>query len=155
MSNDQNEFSWRRDFKQIDWRATGVTAILRSVCAGVVWFVVSLVAQGFHEALPMLTFPFVYLIVFTPIGLVTGWLSGLGVPYVGVVSILMAFAVVPGDPLLYALAKLKPDLVPIENPRFLNFAVILFVLRDAPASLPTKSHGAVTELSSRPHRNGA
>jgi len=135
------EFSWKRDLKFVKWGATILHNLLRAFCAGIVLAILGLVlgvggashgagggpSRGVALLVP-LVWPFVYLIGFLPLGLVSGYLSRLGVPWIGLVSLAASLYVVLGDPLVWLLHKIKPQLVLVEDPGFFQFTIIVFVI---------------------------
>jgi len=104
--------------------------ILRSVCAGIVWMIVSFffindVNSPFYiKLLYPLVFPFVLLIFYVVAQILK--LFNLG----GVGNVMCMFATVPGDPLLYVLFKLKPEIVPVKSLKIFNFVGIILVYSD-------------------------
>ena len=138
MSEQDNTFSWNRDFKHVNWQATLKYNLFRATGAGIVWCILELLSGAGMHALPMLiAFPIGYFIFLLPIGLVTGWLSGKGVPWVGLVNFLFALMLFVGDPLVFILKKAKPELVPIDKPAFFNFKLVIFIINE-PAATPVE-----------------
>lgn len=140
-------FSPIRDFKSIQWGPTLQVNLLRAAAAGVVWGVVSLLgflASVFDTrpgvewpllAMPALypiMMPFAYLIFLLPIGLVGGAVASfpniVGLVAAGVV-LMVALIVTVGDPLVWALHRARPRLVPIDRYPFVGFCLVLYVLR--------------------------
>lgn len=64
---------------------------------------------------------------FVPMALFFTWLSG-SFPTARLVSGVFGLFVAVGDPLVFALSKFKPELVPVERPAFFSPRVIEFVL---------------------------
>jgi hypothetical protein len=142
MSEQDNTFSWKRDFKNINWPATLKYNALRAAAAGIVWCIFQLMAGAGVHALPtIIAFPIGYFIFLLPIGLVTAWLSGMGVPWVGLVNFLFALMLVVGDPLVFILKKMKPEFVPVEKTGFVNFKLVIFII-DEPLQPPLETAGA-------------
>jgi hypothetical protein len=109
--------------------------ILRSVCAGFVWMIISFFLPNdgnspfYIKLLYPLVFPIV-LLMFYGIAQILK-LFNLG----GVGNIMCMLVTVPGDPLLFVLFKLKPELVPVKSLNILNFVGIILVYSDnIPAS---------------------
>lgn len=89
------------------------------------------------DVLSLIIFPFGAALSFTPYALVThtigAGLVSLGgfASFAGVIVQLVAMLIIlPGDPFVFVLHKIKPILVPVENYRFLNFVLMTFVLDD-------------------------
>jgi len=156
-----SEFSWKRDLDIVMWRATILHNLLRSLCAGIVWGTLMLVLllggadpAGAPPLGVVLFYPVVwplgYLFVFLPAGLVSGLLSRLGVPFAGFISIAFSLFIVVGDPLVWMLKRIKPQLVPVEAPRFFEFSVIVFVVdEEKERALQETVVGAVRGLQGR------
>lgn len=100
--------------------------ILRSFCAGVVWIIISLFMQDdgnpfyYKLAYPVLM-PFI-LGLFYIVSLI---LKLFKLDWVG--NILCMIAAVPGDPIVFMLHKLKPELVPVKEYKFIWFVAIISV----------------------------
>lgn len=114
------------EFSNINWKSTLWLNLLRSVSAGITWFIIRAFLQD-GEAASMLLLPVVYLVILLPLGLLAIGLSRVGVPFVSLLSLMAAIAIVVGDPLLYLVSLFKPDIVPMKNFSPINFALILFV----------------------------
>lgn len=124
------DFSFKRDFKNIDWGSTLQVNLIRAAFAGLIWFIIRLfTGDSFSSSLIMLLFPVAYLIFLLPIGLVAGWLSSIGIPFIGLITVIISIFIVVGDPPTFILHKVNPRLVPVEQYGFLNFRIIIFVLK--------------------------
>jgi len=132
-------FSFRENLKKIQWGRTLGLNLLRAFAAGVVWGIVMLFASAGSPdpnappwfAMPFFL-PFGYLF-FLPCFLIAGKLvtmvgGGIGELAVGLGTIIFGLGIAVGDPLVFALHKLKPALVPTEKFSFINFAIVVFVL---------------------------
>lgn len=112
----------------VQWGATLLLNLLRSVAAGIVWFVIRLIMQdSFGEAASMLLLPVVYFVILLPLGLLAIFLANAGVPYIGLVSLVAAVAIVVGDPILFLISLIKPNLLPVRNYSPINFKLIMLV----------------------------
>jgi len=127
-------FSITRDFKSIAWGATLWHNLLRSFCAGLVFSILGFFLGapksegiGILVALPFLL-PIGYLLVYMPIGLFCAFLSRF-IPFIGLISFACALCVLPGDPIVWFISLIFPSAVPLEKPGFLNFALIMWVLK--------------------------
>ncbi|BBO83093.1 hypothetical protein DSCO28_36590 [Desulfosarcina ovata subsp. sediminis] len=127
-----NDFYFKRDFKRIKWKETLWLNFIRAFFAGIVYVIICIFAgegNTFADAFKIiLIFPFSYLFVILPMGLFMNFLSGIGVPFVGLVGIIFSLIVVLGDPIVFAIHKLKPTLVPVKKFRIINFRLIIFIL---------------------------
>lgn len=143
MAEQDNNFSWKRDFKNVNWPATLKYSLIRAFFAGVAWFLLGLMigagnqsGQSLHGAGMVIGFPICYFIFLLPIGLVTGWLSGMGVPFAGFISLVFSLMIVIGDPFVFILKKLQPNSVPVDKPGFFNFKLIIFVINEPAVATP-------------------
>lgn len=124
------DFSMKRDFKQVQWGPTLQVNLMRAFAAGLIIFIATAIAnQDASMWFIPLVLPIGYLIVYVPMGLIAEKLSEKGVPYVGWVTVIIALIVMIGDPIIYILYKFAPRLVPVEHFSFINFVMILFVLK--------------------------
>jgi len=125
-----DEFSFKKDFKSVQWKETLLLNAVRSIVAGIVWGVL-IFAQGQQssaDALRMpLLFPIAYFAALLPIGLLSMFLSNIGIPWVGLVSGFVALTVVVADPLVFILHKIYPALAPVEKYGFFNFNAVIFI----------------------------
>lgn len=123
------------DLKTVDWKATMQLHLLRSAGAGLVWSVVFLLAAGNGpDAPPWWAMPFALPVIYF-IGLpfyllvarVASGFGDMGRAFAGFITLVLAIGIFVGDPLVYFLHKKRPDLVPVERFRPLNFVSVLFV----------------------------
>ncbi|MHA1215623.1 MAG: tetratricopeptide repeat protein [Candidatus Hodarchaeales archaeon] len=122
------DFSFRRDWKSVVWGPTLLVNFFRSLAAGIVWFIFSILINSTNPNL--LLFPIVYFLVLLPIGLIAGKLGETGVPFAGLFSTFISLLVTVGDPLVYILYTIKPELIPVEKFGLFNLRLIIFVLQD-------------------------
>ena len=129
------------DMPRVQWGRTLWLNLLRGFAAGIVWAIVLLVLgedapQGPHSTpwyLVPLVLPTGYLcmlpffVVATKI--VTAVLGDAANIGVACLSIVLGLLVIVGDPLLFLAHKLRPSLLPVEQFSFVNFALIIYVLR--------------------------
>ena len=133
-----NDFSWKRDIKNVDWRSTLIYNHIRAAAAGIVWGVLMLVTDPAHNVLPAIFAPisFVvgYLIFFLPFGLAASAAARLPFPYAGLVAgavaAFVSLMIAVGDPLVYLLFKRKPEWIPVDHPGIFNFRLIIFIIGD-------------------------
>jgi formylglycine-generating enzyme required for sulfatase activity/predicted RNA-binding Zn-ribbon protein involved in translation (DUF1610 family) len=130
-----SDFSFRRDFRRIQWGLTLQVNCLRAAAAGIVWCIVLLLM--FHSSgqpgwwkgpLSMLALPFVYPVFLLPIGMLFELLREKQLPrfiwwmYYGLIVMIMA-----GDPLVFVAQKLYPPLVPVRRFSVVNFTMAFWV----------------------------
>lgn len=114
------------EFSNVNWKSTLWLNLLRSISAGITWFIIRLFLQD-SGAASMLLLPVVYLVILLPLGLLAIALSKVGVPFIWILSLMAAISIVAGDPLLYVMSLFKPEIIPMKNFSPINFALILFV----------------------------
>jgi hypothetical protein len=126
------KFDFLRDFRQIKWGTTLWYNLLRAICAGfvigILMFFFPVEPNGRLSALLMpLGWPFVYLIIFLPIGILCSILRNI--PFVGLFSMVVALiSVAIGDPLVCIIHKLLPKSVPVESPSLFALLPVIWVL---------------------------
>jgi hypothetical protein len=122
--------------KDLDWIATLLVNLERSVGAGVIWALVFLVfgvRAEFGALQLLLLFPIAYFFGFVPLGIVGDWLSERGVPWAGLISGIASLAILVGDPLVYAVSRAAPHLVPVADFKVFNRVMLLFVVKSPDA----------------------
>lgn len=142
------DFSFSRDFKSILWGATIWHNALRAACAGLVFAVLGFVLSsgggtkgadnGFLLAMPFIL-PIGYLLFYLPLGLVCAFLSRF-IPFIGLLALMCALLVLPGDPMVWILSLVAPRVVPVAKPGFMNFVLIMWVLKPEDAAEVTISN---------------
>lgn len=123
--------------------------ILRSVCAGIVWVIISFFMS--NDGNSPFYIKLVYPLVF-PLFLLMFYLGSQILKLfnlAGIGNILCMLVTVPGDPLLFILFKIKPEIVPVKSLDFFNFVGILLVYKDN-LSTPNKPTPNNKELFSCP-----
>jgi hypothetical protein len=133
MSN----FSWKRDRKNIMWAETGLLILVRAVAASLVW----IIFIAFQARLPftqMLVFFGTYVVLFAVLPLlaiVVGLLSEI-IPFIGFINFFILLVLLPGDPVVFAVHKVFPGIVPVDSYPFLNFRALTWVLTEVLPDLP-------------------
>ncbi|MBT6225299.1 MAG: tetratricopeptide repeat protein [Candidatus Scalindua sp.] len=123
------DFSFRRDFKSIQWKETLQLNLIRSAFAGPVWIIIGIaLGAPISDVMVMLLFPIVYFTFMMPLGLLGSFLSNIGIPFAGLATAFAAIFVAVGDPLVFFLKQYKPEFIPVEEYQFFNFRMIMFVL---------------------------
>ncbi|MEQ1790260.1 MAG: hypothetical protein ABL857_07440 [Rickettsiales bacterium] len=109
------------------WRETLIFMALRCIVASIPFLILVSVRQGF-EVMDILAAPFA---VFTLASFAFGaaLLSKIGIPFAGFLSILLAIPLYIGDPIIWLIHKMKPDLIPLENPSVFNPPLVWVVKR--------------------------
>jgi ABC-type polysaccharide/polyol phosphate export permease len=125
------EFQFSRDFKSISWLETLWYNCLRAACTGLVFAILALCGGDRSGALlsaPLL-WPVMYLVFALPVGLFCAFLAKF-IPIVGIITFAMSlFWVLIGDPIVWILKQIAPKAVPVESVSFVNFALIMWVLK--------------------------
>ena len=146
-----DNFSFKRDLKFVDWKATLQVNVMRAAAAGfIIGTVMALMLSGEPSAgsnrLMVLAMPLIYAVVL-PIGLpfyfamamFLGFLSDLGVPFVGLFNVFLSFIFAIGDPFLFLLHRSRPDLVPLDQPSFFTLRIVIFVLDPLKGTYPLQA----------------
>jgi len=116
------------NFNEVAWKETAILNLSRSVAAGIMWFLICWV--GFNVAsFVWLFFPVQYLLVLAPIGVLCSYLARV-IPFVGLITLVLAVLIVVGDPIIFAITQLKPGLLPVGNYSPFNFVLVIYLLKD-------------------------
>lgn len=134
------------DMRRVVWGATFKLAALRSVASAVVLSILGLIF-GLFDGFGRMAGFFLFWTIGSAIGGVANiymlkGISALASPFAGgivttvctLMNYLIALMLASGDPLVYALKKQVPDLVPVEEFGPLNLRAIIFVLEEDLAS---------------------
>ena len=120
-----------------DWKHTLIVNLERAVGASIVWAIVRAFGWLPNEWSPigvLFGFPFFYFFGLLPLGLIGIKLQERGVSWVGLAGTVASVAILAGDPLVYALSKAAPHLVPVSDFKLFNRVLILLVQKnDEPA----------------------
>jgi hypothetical protein len=139
-------------------KETLIVNLQRGVAAGLVWMIVFLIKGSPETSRAMaLMFP-----IGLPIGMITvmpiisgffRMLTSMGVPFMGLGNVVIALLVVPGDPLMYILHKIKPELVPVQDYKFLTWNPFIIVMKSMEVGTVEKGKKVVGETSEKcPHK---
>lgn len=129
------EFSLKRDFKYIQWGPTLLVNFERAISASLIWVILAFFLNSGTNPFTMLLTPIIYFVILLPVGLISIYLTELGVPFAWFITLMALVTIVPGDPLLFIIHKIVPKLVPIKNYGLLNFTLILSVLEPTAPSI--------------------
>lgn len=132
-----------QNFRNIQWGPTLLLHLMRTVSAGLVWCLVMLFVGSGGPNTPspysmLVMFPIIYF-TFIPIILLickmmSAFIAVLGGAFYAMVSFFFALGIIVGDPILFALNKFKPGILPVQKFNLFNFSMILFVLDPAKVS---------------------
>lgn len=107
-------------------------SLLRTVATGLIYGIIALfVGKPGGLIFYPIFIPLIYFLLLLPIALVAVALSK-ALAIAGLFALPAFLCVVPGDPLVFILARSQPKLVPVAPFKFFNFHAVLFVDR-APA----------------------
>jgi hypothetical protein len=133
-----SKFSLDRDFNRIAWGRTLWLNLLRAFCAGIVWAIIVLVfgiqlGSGMSSVMLPLIAPIAYIffliaylaIAKIPFIIPVGLLRELTILAYGLI---LGLAIAVGDPLVFIIHSIKPNLIPVEKFDFINFKMCIFVL---------------------------
>jgi hypothetical protein len=135
-----SKFSFDRDLKNVKWGATIQLNMMRVFFASIIWIPI-IALSGSKSDTPIFAIPFIapiaYICIF-PFMLITLSIIDkipilLGGRFIAdIVLMIFPFAVgiaiALGDPLVFALEKFQPNLVPMQKFNFINFVWCIFVL---------------------------
>lgn len=109
--------------------------MLRALCAGVILTLVAftLDRRGSFPFGIALAVPVGYPVVFLPLGIVLNFLGRFFWPF-SLVAMSLSLIVATGDPLIFLLHKSFRNLVPVRNPSFVSFKMLIYVLDDGTES---------------------
>lgn len=130
--------------KAILWKETIMLNLYRNFCAGIslgiLFIIIKIVAQD-NEALrgaPVwlgLAYPFSYPVAFffiLPFDRIANFFTKNGSGLLGTVTALVArlfaLSIMLGDPIMSQIHKRKPGLLPVDNYRTFEFALVLYVV---------------------------
>lgn len=125
------EFNVLKNLHRIAWKPTLWINFLRATCATPVLILFSALSGEYMSIEIYLLYPLFYLAILGPfLYLFKTIVSAFSDPMGGVVVLLFAtICIVGGDPSVFLIHKIKPEIVPLERYPFLCFAIFLFVLR--------------------------
>ena len=119
-------------FKNARFKETVWLNLVRGAAAGVVWMIILFIANPPEAKKAMLlTFPFGLAIgMVTIMPIISGIfkvMGSMGIPFMGLGNVVIALLVVPGDPILYLLHKIKPEIVPVQDYKFITWNPFIVV----------------------------
>jgi hypothetical protein len=135
-----SKFSFDRDFNKVNWAATLQLNIMRAFFAGIIWAIV-LAFSSLKSEMNILTVPFIapiaYICILPFIMATLRIVNPMPLLFAGrliadivlfVFSLTVGIAIALGDPLVFALQKFQPRLVPAKVSQVINFAWCIFIL---------------------------
>lgn len=129
----ERQFYSMTDFRLVLWKETLWMNFLRAACALPFLITVSLITKN-SAGTPIffVSYPFMYLFFVVPIlFLVKAICQAAGGPLAPLLLIpITLFMISGGDPIVYFLSKVKPEVVPIKNYPFLSFDFAMLVLKE-------------------------
>lgn len=139
-----SEFSLRDHFKAVNWIKTYQLNLIRCSAALIIPFIIIFfdLIVNFGEYSQRLGLQKIFLtlilfgvhLIFSPISMVLfaiimKWLSRMRVPFTGLITLLCCLPLVLlGDPIVFFIHKYKPNIIPLKEYSFFNFAIAIFVL---------------------------
>jgi hypothetical protein len=135
-----SKFSFDRDLKNVKWGATIQLNMMRVFFASIIWIPI-IALSGSKSDTPIFAIPFIapiaYICIF-PFMLITLSIIDkipvlLGGRFIADIVLLIfpfavGIAIALGDPLVFALKKIQPNLVPMQKFNFVSFVWCIFVL---------------------------
>ena len=135
--NDRN-FNPFQNLDRILWKETLQVNFLRTVCVLPV-LTIALIASGVEITAILgiiIFYPILYLILGVPLLLfMKELILAIGGPFGGILVLLLIIPVTimyisGGDPIMFFLKKIKPELIPLEKYPFISFQLAIFVLKE-------------------------
>ena len=114
-------------FSEIHWGATALMVLIRLAAASIVVAILMFITNPGAVSIYMLVAAPIFLGACAAAALEAGFLDKMGVPVIGIATLLGFFLVI-GDPLVWAVAKAKPGILPVQEFGFFN-RIILFVTK--------------------------
>jgi hypothetical protein len=129
-------FNYTMDSSRVVWGQTIIMNLVRMLVGGAVLALIVFANTRNPDALFLLAAPLYWLVFGLPAWYILQRIRSafgvIGGPIAFAATIfVLPFVVVGlvGDPLVFAISKLQPNLLPVEKPRFLSFSAALMVLR--------------------------
>ena len=113
-------------FQDVIWGKTVQINMIRAFVAGIVLAIYG-ATQSDSTIGILIGAPFFFALVFFPFILLLNFLSNIGIPFVGIISILFSWPMFFADPILFTLHKVAPRLIPTEKYNFINFTSLFLV----------------------------
>ncbi len=113
---------------KIKWDTTIWVNFLRSFFAGIVYTIVML-AAGESTGAIMLLFPAIYFVIILPLAMALGKICEYRGSLVCLFMPILMLTVIVGDPFVFILKMIKPELVPVEGYKIVNFRAIVKVYK--------------------------
>ncbi len=125
-------FNVFKNLGRIAWKETVWINFLRATCAIPILILFSALANDYLPVGFYVFYPFLYLAIWGPfLYLLQAIISAFSEPMGSIVTLLfVTISIAGGDPLVFLIHKLKPEIVPLEKYPFIFFAVFAFVLKD-------------------------
>jgi hypothetical protein len=114
------------------WKETLWLNFLRAVCVLPVLIGFSIMSGGMASASFYISYPFIYIILVAPLlVLIRAFAIAIGGGLAWFIIIPMALIFIAGgDPIVFAISKIKPELIPLNKYPFICLDVALFVLKN-------------------------
>ncbi len=126
------KFNVFKNLDRIAWKATIWINLLRATCAIPIWILLGALSNNHMPIGFYVFYPFFYLAIWGPfLCLLKAIIGAFSEPMGGIVILLfVAISISGGDPFVFLIHKLKPEIVPIEKYPFISFVIFSFVLKD-------------------------
>lgn len=123
-------FDYSQDSARVSWPQTIILNMIRTFLGGTIIGLVAFITTRDPGALGLIAAPLGWLIIGLPAWFICQKLAPTpkGIVALGFVLPFLVIGLA-GDPLLFIVSKVKPALVPVENPGFMSFSAIIFVLK--------------------------
>ena len=128
--------------------------LLRGIVSGIVLVILLLITKGKIPGISVGTMLLIAPVVVPCVMLIlvpAYWFAsffGIG----GIISFIAGLFLLPGDPIMYALHKLKPSLVPVKKYSFFEFSLFMLIYKgDLPEETKAEKPNSSDTTSSCPH----
>jgi len=120
-----NDFAFS-DLGRVHWGSTLKLLVARSFFAGLVWTIIVSIGPNAVSGEDLLLTPFVVMLVGLPTALLCHF-AGMFLPFGLLIQLFGSLFVCAGDPIVYLLNRMKPELLNIADLSFFNFRPLIFI----------------------------
>lgn len=126
-----SSFDYRQNSSLVSWKQTILYNLLRMAVGGVIVALVVWAKTKQTDSLSLISMPLIWLLIGLP-----AWMICQKLPQkqggIAALFLVLPFLIVGAlaDPLIYAVSKIKPDILPVKEPKLMEFSSIVFLLKD-------------------------
>lgn len=123
-------FDYSQESSRVSWSQTIIMNMIRMFLGGTVIALIALIGTRDPSTLGLIAAPIGWLIVGLPAWFICQKLPPTPKGIVALMFVLPFLLIgLVGDPFIFIVSKVKPALIPVEEPGFMSFSAILFVLK--------------------------